>query len=135
MYFWRNGEDFEWQQYPFVWYLSIHTQKSSVHAIVSLVLLPSEWRDIPVKHVTGRSEQADHRAFEGNYTTFFSNILILTAVGYLRKITLKKEYSRKKTCSYWRGNALWKYGDVGVDLVIDNREQGVLKIKFSNDIY
>ena len=41
---------------------------------VSLVLLPSEWREIPVKHVIRRSQQMDHQAFEGNYT-FFSNVL------------------------------------------------------------
>ena len=90
-----------------------------------------------MKHVIGRSQQMDHRAFEGNYTTFFSNVLKKFnpyCCWVFKKNYIKKEYSRKKTSPYWRGNAVCKYGDVHVDLMIENREQGVLKIKFSNDI-
>ena len=82
---------------------------------VSLVSLPSEWRHIPVKRVTGRSQQTDHRAFEGNYTTFFSNVLKKFnpyCCWVFKKNYIKKEYSRKKTTPYWRGNAVCKYGDV-----------------------
>ncbi len=111
--------------------------RSKLKRALSLVLLPSEWRDIPVKHITGRSEQSDHRAFAGNYTAFFSNLLKKLnpyCCWVFKKNYIKKQDSRKRNSPYWRGNALCKYGDVGVDLVIEDRDQGVMKIKFSNDV-
>ncbi len=90
-----------------------------------------------MKHITRRSEQSDHRAFAGNYTAFLSNLLKKLnpyCCWVFKKNYTKKQDSRKRNSPYWRGNALCKYGDVGVDLGIGDRDQGVIKIKFSNDV-
>ena len=104
---------------------------------VSSVSLPSAWRDIPVKSITDKSGETSHRAFDTDYISFFSDILKKMnphCCWIFKKNYIKKENSRKKSCPYWRGLAICKYGDVSVQMKIENRNENLLQVRFSGDV-
>ena len=103
----------------------------------SFVVLPIEWRNIPIKVITGKNKYTHHRAFGREYVAFFSNILKRLnsyCCWIFKKNYIKQEDSRKKEAPYWRGHAVCKYRDVKVQLKIADKEKGVLEILFSGDV-
>ena len=51
--------------------------RASLTRAMSLLLLPTEWRDIPINSISGKSKGTDHRSFGGDYVAFFTDILKL----------------------------------------------------------
>ena len=68
--------------------------RATLKRALSLVLLPPEWRDIPIQCVAGKTDYTDHRAFAGNYVAFFSEIL-KKFNGYCCWIFKKKLYKAR----------------------------------------
>ena len=104
---------------------------------VSYVTLPSSWREIPVKNITDQKQRKTHRAFDAGYTSFFSDILKKFnpyCCWIFKRNDIKKANSRKKSSPYWCGTATCKFGDVSVQLSIQNREDGVLKVRFTGNV-
>ena len=75
------------------------TFRAELNKNVSIVSLPSAWRDIPVKNITERKTGKTHRAFDAGYTSFFSEVLKKFnpyCCWIFKRNYIKKENSRKR---------------------------------------